>query len=154
MEPLPRFDPLCAQQYVVGHTYTLAPIARSREAHNHFFACVQRGFDNLPDEIREKLPTAEVLRKWALIKTGFRHEKTIVAANEMQAAAIAAWAKDGDSYCVVVVHGCAVTSYWAKSQAELAMDRREFSESKRAVLEAISELIGVDVTSLKKAEEA
>jgi hypothetical protein len=151
MRPLARFDNLVHAQYVVGEHYTLAPIARSRKHHNHFFACIQRAWENLPEEIAEKLPDAKTLRKWALIKAGFRIERVFTANSPEQALAVAAFARPKDGYAVIMIDGNTVTIYEAKSQAELAMDRAEFSKAKRAVLDIVSRLIGVDVTTLRKA---
>ncbi len=150
MQPLPRFQPLADRQYVVGEHYTLIPSGRTRKTHNHFFACVQTGFDNLPEDLAEKIPTEEHLRKWALIRAGYRNERAFVAASDVEARALALFMRPMDDYSIVHVDGRVVTVYTAKSQKELMMNRKEFQASKKAVLEIISGLIGTDVATLSK----
>ncbi len=139
------------QQYVVGESYMVEiRQERSLNSHRHYFAAINESHANLPDHLAEQFPTPDALRRYALIRTGYRDERSIVAATPAEARAIAAFIKPMDSYAVVVVNDCVVTVYNAKSQSLRAMGRAQFSESKNAVLDFLSRMIGVERESLDK----
>lgn len=144
MQALPRFAKLCDRQFVVGQTYTLVVREeRSTASHGHFFASVNECWKNLPEDEAERWPTAEHLRKWALVKTGYADERSIVCASAAEARRVAAFVRGFDEFAVIVASGPVVKVFTAKSQSERSMDKTEFQDSKTKVLELLSGMIGV-----------
>lgn len=132
------------RQYVVGEVYNLDVVEdRSAASHRHFFASVNECWQNLPHDIADRWPTPDHLRRYALIRTGYRDERTIVASSQAEARRVAAFIKPMDEYAVVSVHGAAVIVWTAKSQAVRAMGKQVFEGSKDAVLGFLAEMIGV-----------
>ncbi len=151
MVPLKRFHNLVNGQFVVGETYMLAEIEeRSVRSHQHYFASINEAWRNLPEHLAERFPSAEHLRKWALIKTGYRDERSTVCASKAEALRVAAFIRPIDDYAVVVVRDAVVIHWTAKSQKLRAMGAKTFQASKDAVLNEISNLIGVDATELRR----
>jgi hypothetical protein len=114
---------------------------RSVASHNHYHACVQEAWNNLP-EGDERFPTPEALRKWALIRAGYCTENTVACDSEEQAQTIAAFMGNSEG-TIIVVRGNVVKKYTAKSQSMKAMNKDEFQRSKVDVLDTIAELIAV-----------
>ena len=156
MVPLPRFDPLCNRQYVVGETYALGPISgRSEASHSHYFASIQEGFDQLPHAMQQLFETPDNLRKHALIRAGHHNKRFVncdsARAARQVAALISAFAADRDEYAIVDVEGTGVAVYTAQSQSHAAMpDKKQFEQSKTDVLGYISGLIGVRRSELQR----
>lgn len=149
MAPLPRFRAQCDKQYVVGECYKLDVIEdRTLATHQHFFACLQTAWKNLPEDIAPRYPTMEALRKRALIKAGYAEERTRVFDTPADAQKAAALIQPLDDYAVILVKGCTVSVFTAKSQSMKAMGKADFQASKTAVLDIVSKLIGVDATTL------
>lgn len=149
MQPLPRFKSLCDKQYVCHEVYKMDIVEdRSLVSHNFFFACLSTAWKNLPEAIAPRYPTMDALRKRALIKAGYADERTIVCDTEADAKKIATLVQPLDDYAVVLVKGRTVSVFTAKSQSMKAMGKKEFGESKNAVLDIVSRLIGVDATTL------
>ena len=131
--------------YVAGESYRLAPVHdRSHRSHAHYFAMIEEAWRNLPEALAERLPTPEHLRKYALIRAGFRDERSIVAASKAEALRIAAFVKPLDEFAAVAVHEATVTVMTARSQSTRAMGRAAFQRSKDAVLDAIAAMAGVE----------
>lgn len=152
MVPLPRFHKRCDEVFVVGETYTLVPHEeRSGVSHRHYFACVKSAWDNLPELEAERFPTPDHLRKFALIKAGYRDERTFVAASKAEAVRLAAFMRPMDQYAVVIVSNAVVTVYTAKSQSMKAMGKKEFQRSKEAVLDVLANMIEVERSELEAA---
>ena len=150
MIPLPRFQYIC-QEFEAGQTYRLAPYEeRSTATHNHFFACIKEAFDNLPEDIAADFGSPEHLRKWCLIKAGYRDERSTVCGSKAEALRVASFIRPMNEYAVVVVREATVTVYTAKSQSHRAMGKQEFAASKEAVLMALSKLIGTDAADLSQ----
>ncbi len=142
--PLKRFSGLCDKQYVIGETYLLAEHQqRSQATHNHYFACINDAWANLPEVDSERFPTPEHLRRFALIKAGYHDSHTLTCSSKAEALRLAAFIRPVDEYSVVVVRDATVTRYSAKSQSMRAMGKKVFGESKAAVLAALDEMIGV-----------
>lgn len=152
--------PLRAYRKAVAHDYgddeavVLAPYeARSKRAHDHFFAVVDEAHQTLPDDLAERFPSPDHLRKWALIKTGHYDSRSVVCGSKADAARVAAFVRPLDEYAVVVASEAVVTVYTAKSQSLKAMGRKLFQESKADVLDLLAELLGVTVEQLSKSSE-
>jgi hypothetical protein len=157
--PLARFRKTCDHEFVVGEIYRLAvQEERSAVSHNHYFACLNEIWKNLPDELAARYPSVEHLRKRALIKAGYFDERSLVLGSPEQAQAVATLVNAMDDYAVVVVRDAVIKVFTAKSQSAKAMDKREFQRSKTLVLEILADLIGVELRAVadhaKSAEAA
>ena len=131
-------------RYIVGQRYAIEVLEqRSIASHNHQFAELHDLWLNLPEHMAEQFPSAESLRKFALIKTGYADIRQIVAATERDAQQIAAMAFALDSYSIADVCGCVVTIATAKSQSRKAMGAKEFNRSKSDILDYVASLIGL-----------
>lgn len=152
MVPVRQYRFVCDKQFVVGERYTMVvQEPRSRAAHNHYFACLEEAWRNLPEDLADDFPSSEHLRKYALIKAGFRDERSIVCASHAEAQRVAAFVKPMDEYAIVVVREATVVVLTAKSQSLRAMGGKAFQESKQSVLDVISNLIGVQPVELRTA---
>lgn len=155
MTPRPGYARRADQCFVIGQDYVLAPVEeRSLASHNHFFASIAEAWKNLPPEGAERFPTADHLRKYALIKTGFHEERSIVCGSKAEAPRVAAFLKPIDDYAVITVRDAVVTVYTAKSQSAKAMGKEAFQASKDAVLDFVAGLIGVTPDELQNARAA
>ena len=133
------------KEFVVGEQYRMAEIQeRSDASHNHYFASVGEAWKTLPDELLEEYPTAEHLRKKALIRCGYRDERSIVAGSKAEALRLSAFVKPMDEYAIVTVSEAVVRVYTAQSQSRKAMGAKTFQESKQAVLDWLDDLLGVE----------
>jgi hypothetical protein len=144
-----------AKAYEPGRHYWLEEASdRSWISHRHEFAFVANAWDNLPEALVEKFPSAEHLRKAALIATGWYREMIVEAGNAAAALRVAAYARSKDEFSHVVTRGPTVTVRWARSQrmhGQDRMDKAEFQRSKDDILGWISQLIGVDPERLRGA---
>lgn len=155
MQPLPRFAKEADKRFVIGERYSLDEIQeRSHKSHAHYFACIGNAWSSLPDHIAEKFPSAEHLRKYALIRTGFRDERSIACSSKAEALRLAAFIKPMDEFAIVTVSGPLVSVYTAKSQSCRAMGKHDFQKSKDAVLAFLDELLGVERGATQQAGEA
>jgi len=150
MVPWPRYAKICDQEFVVHEHYRLEVIEeRSAKSHSHYFAALNEAWRNLPSPWDERFPTAEALRKYALIKTGFFDSRSIVTATKAEALRFAAFLKPVDEFSIVVASDCTVTVYTAKSQSLRSMGKAAFQDSKDKVLEYVASLIGVQQSDLR-----
>lgn len=128
--------------YVVGERYSLvAHHDRSQASHNAYFAQIAEAWHRLPEDLVVRWPSPEHLRKYALIKAGYRNERSTVCASENEAQRVAALIRPMDDYAIIVVEGNVVIIFTAKSQSYDAMGSKEFQESKDRVLDVIAEMI-------------
>ena len=155
MIPLPNFARQADGAYVIGEVYPMVPHEdRSRKSHDHYFVLVGEAWENLPEAMSGRWPTAEHLRKWALIRAGYRDERSIVCRSKKEANRLKAFIRPMDDYAVVLAQEAVVTVYTAKSQSMRAMGKRVFQESKDAVLGVLADLIGVEVSVLVHQQSA
>lgn len=155
MKPQPRFAKMADRQYVVGEDYPLAPVSsRSQASHNQYFALIHEAWLNLPEAFSERFPSEDHLRKYALIKAGYRDERTLVCASKAEALRVAAFTKPIDEYALVTVRDAVVTVYTAKSQSAASMGKEDFQASKDAVLGVLAAMLGVEPGQLAKAQAA
>lgn len=149
--PLPSFGNIAGAHYGAGEIVTLAPVEdRSAPSHRHYFACINEVWKNLREDQVAEFPTAEALRKKALIQVGHRDERTIVCASRAEALRVAAFLRPIDDTAVVSVSGSTVIHLTAKSQSIRAQGKQSFQEVKDRVLDVLAELIGADPTALHK----
>lgn len=149
----PDYARRAAAMFTHGYGYLMVP-DRTPEDHRHFFGMVALAFENLPHRLGNEFSSAEMLRKRALVRSGFYNEARITHDTEEEAIKTAAQAARDDGFAVVSRRGTLVVVRTPKSQADGAMSREEFRASKEAVLAFVSSLIGVDVTTLRKQAEA
>jgi hypothetical protein len=154
-KPIPRHAKECDRRYTIGEHYALEEVQeRSSKSHAQYFAAVTTAWQNLPDHIAEQFPTADKLRKHALIRCGFHDKTSILASSRAEALRLAAFIRAIDDYAIVTVNGSLVERYTAKSQSYRAMPKGEFQASKQAVLDWIASLVGTDAGTLaRNAEE-
>ena len=148
---VPLYPGAAARQYETGAIYPLAVHEeRSANSHRHFFACVNEAHSNLPEHLGAQFPTADHLRKWCLIKAGFRDTSTIPLPTKADALRVAAFIRPIDDFRVVVVHEATVMVYTAESQSLRAMGKARFQRSKDAVLDELASMIGTDSETLAR----
>lgn len=155
MVPLQRFKPMCNKQYVVGEEYVLTLLEhRSLASHNHFFAAVSEAWKNLPEKVAERFPSAEHLRKWALVQVGFAKHSSLVCDNRQHALDAAATVRNLDEFAVIKVEGNVVHVWVAASQAMHNMpQKQDFETSKSAVLDLLASMIKVPRSQLSQEAE-
>ena len=140
-----------AGMYEQGKSYWLEPWEPASSAsRGHYFASIKETWDNLPETMSERFPSPEHLRKYCLIRAGYRDERTITAATKAEAQRVAAFIRPLDDFAVVVVREATVVVWTAKSQSARAMGRAAFQRSKDDVLNTMSEMIGVERRALEQ----
>lgn len=148
---VPRHPRLADKAFVVGERYMLVEHnERSSATHRHYFAAVKDVWDNLDDDAHERFKTSDDLRKHALIRCGFADSRSITCASRAEALRVAAFIKSRGEYTITTVEGSTVTEWTAKSQSSRAMGKEQFQQSKQAVLEWLSQLIGVSPETLER----
>jgi hypothetical protein len=152
MWPLGRFAKLAREAFTVGRVYRLVEDEeRSSASHRQYFAAVREAWLNLPETWSDRFPTAEHLRKWCLIKSGFHVQSTWVVASASEALRTAEILRKLDDYAVVLVDRQTVTHFRAKSQSRREMPKAEFQRSKTAVLELLASMLEVSPEQLTTA---
>ncbi|MFN4296754.1 MAG: hypothetical protein ACK4FB_07910 [Brevundimonas sp.] len=147
-----RFMRAAKEAYGDGEVVSLAPVEdRSAASHRHYFASINEAWQNIPEDMAEDFPTPEHLRKKALIRAGYRDERSFVCGSRAEAIRLAAFLRPVDDYAIVSVNGTSVVQLTAKSQSLRAMGKAAFQESKEAVLAVLSEMIGVTTQELHQA---
>lgn len=148
----PHWAKRACEQFKAGERYALVEHQeRSSKSHAHYFAAVHEAWANLPEHLAERFPTAEHLRKYALIKTGYCNTSQLPCASKKAALDAAAFVRPTDEYSIVTVTGTIVTRYTARSQSYRSMPHGEFQKSKDEVLSLISSMIGTSPSELEKA---
>ena len=148
---IPKHPKLADKHFVVGETYPLVvQEERSHATHAHYFAALNEGWQNLPEEDAERFPTSEHLRKWCLIKAGYSDLSSIACSSAAEAQRVAAFVKPMDAYAVVIVRGASVQVYTAQSQSMRAMGKEVFQASKQAVLDIVDSMCGVERGTLSR----
>jgi hypothetical protein len=160
MVPQARYKRVCDRQFVVGEEYVLERVeSRSMASHNQFFAAVNDAFDNLPEKLAASFPSAEHLRKWALIQTRHFEQREIEYDTQHDAETSARYARTEDIYARIKVERMPSGSghgRWllvirkARSQSLGAMKKAEFEQSKRDVLDLLETMTEVPKGSLMK----
>jgi len=141
--PADRHRALAERQFVEGQFYTMAvEEPRSTATHNHQFAEIHDAWLNLPEHWAIHFPTADALRKYCLIKAGYC-DVAVYPHGKPRKMAL-------DSYSIVDIGEHATTVYRAQSQSRKAMGAKRFQDSKTAVLEIISTMVGVTPETLKQ----
>lgn len=126
---------------------------RSMGAHNAYFAQIENAWKSLPPMMEERFPSADHLRRYALVKAGYCHSDSIVCPSHADALRVSAFVRGADEFAVVTVNKNVVTRYTPKSQSYRNMDKKTFMESKEKTLEVIADLLGVTAGELDAAKE-
>lgn len=160
-EVLPRYQARAREQFADGEVQMMeAREERSSASHAQYFAAVKEAHNNLNEAARAQLPTSEHLRKWALIKAGYFHETLMACETKQQAIAWALWMRRRDDYSeisAVQLEGEDGQRHWyfrlreAKSQRRAAMNKQQFEQSKRDVLDILAGEIEVRRRELEQA---
>lgn len=142
---LPRAKGQCAEHYGQGEVVMLAPVEeRSEVSHRHEFAWLREAWQTLPEHLTAEYPSAEHLRKRALIATGWCTVRDYACASRAEAARLARTLEgELDDYAVVIVSDAVVRVCRAKSQSRSKMKAADFQASKTAVLEYVAALLEV-----------
>jgi hypothetical protein len=139
----------CHDQFGEGEAVTFERHEeRSTASHNHYMACVQEAWNNLP-EADERFPTPNALRKWALIRGGYCTKTEVVLDTPEQAAVVAGFTGNAEGV-IIVVRENVVVKYTALSQSMKAMNKEQFGQSKQDVLDILAELIAVKRKKLEQ----
>ena len=131
--------------------------ARSAVSHKHQFAWVKDAWASLPESLQQMpwAETPEILRKHALIATGFHQTYMIDCGSNASArcvkAALVAAEAGSHGYAIGRVTGPVVQVWTPQSQSMRAMGREKFQESKQAILDWIAAKIGVSPEDLRRA---
>ena len=151
-EPASRFwQGIADKNLVVGERYVLVEAKeRSQRSHDHYFACMHEAWVNLPEEIAERFPTEDHLRKYALIKCGYRDERTLVVKSNAEAVRIAAFMRPVHEFALISIADNIIVEWTPKSQKIKAMGAKTFQESKDRVLMFVAELIGISIEELTR----
>jgi hypothetical protein len=153
--PALRFMERAREMFADGAVYWLSvEPERSDKTHNHEFAWLSEAWKTLPESIAADFPSSEALRKRALIECGYYDQETIDAGSKAAAERVAAYVRRRDAFAWVVTRGGVVVVRTAHSQSRHAMGAGDFQRSKQAVLEWVSNLIGVTPEQLTRAKAA
>lgn len=154
-KPVGRWSIQADRHFVVGQVYPLEVREdRSAASHRAYFAAVNEAFKNLPEAVAERFPTPDSLRRFALIRTGHRDERSIACASKAEALRVAAFVRPMDDCAVVTVTGSLVTVYTARSQSMRSMDKATFQRSKDDVLAYLAQMLGTTARELAASEAA
>lgn len=147
----PHWVRRASKQYAAGeiiHIVNQEP--RSEASHRRYFATVNEAWKNLPEDIAEKYPTADALRKYALIRTGWFTAQDMTCGSHAAALRTQAFVRTiAEEYAVVDVPkgSSVVTVYTAKTQS-YKMGKADFNKSADDVLSYLANLVGVTKTAL------
>lgn len=146
---IPRHPRRADQVFVVGQHYSLLEHEdRSSATHNHEFAWLKDAWLNLPEALADLYPTAEHLRKRALIEAGFYDEMIVDAGSNAAALRVASAFRSREEFSLVIVRGPAVIIRTAKSQSRRSMNKQTFQDSKTAIMEVIAAMLNVEPETL------
>jgi hypothetical protein len=151
MMPETRYEKVARRQFHENEDYPLVVLeARSRASHNQYFAAIDDAWHNLPESIAARWPSAEHLRKWALIETGWFDEKDFDCDTPSHARNLATFIRSVDEYARIHLSGKKVIVRTAKSQSAASMAKEPFEKSKRDVLDLLATMTGTTRATLKK----
>jgi hypothetical protein len=140
-----------ARDFKPGEAYTLEVREdRSPHMHRHYFAAIAEAFANLDERVTNRLKTPEHLRKWALIETGHYDETITDCGSHEVALRMAAFTRRKDDYSEIIVRGNLLCERTAKSQSVRVMNKEDFKQSSRDVLDLLSDMINVNRTALER----
>ncbi len=153
--PMRKYQAICDRELVIGEHYiaALEPLS-SPASRRHFFACIHELFASWPEAHPRQFQTPDALRKWALIRCGFRTERQFATASKAEARRLATFLAAGDEYAELSVVDIVIIEWTALSQKTHSMGREQFAKSKAETLAFLAEQVGVSVESLAPPREA
>lgn len=128
---------------------------RDMVSHRKQFAVVRTAWLNLPERFRDEdfALNEDVLRKYALLRTGHCDVATAVAFSHKAAVELGALmgdlARGKHGYCIVEVEKRVVRVWTPHSQSVRAMGAETFMASKRDITAFLADLLGVSVADLE-----
>ena len=152
--PLRKYVAICDAALVIGERYiaALEPLS-SPASRRHFFAAIHELFSSWPEAHPRQFQTENHMRKWALIRCGFRTERQFATASKAEARRLATFLAAGDEYAELSVVDNVIIEWRALSQKAHAMGREQFAKSKESVLAFLAGEVGVTVESLAPTHE-
>lgn len=151
----PYMARLADRHLTIGERYRMsAEEERSIASHNHYFAALHEAWCSLPEGVTRDFPSAEHLRHYALIATGYCDSQTFTCSSKAEAVRMAAFMEPIDPFSVVTAREATVTRFVARSQSMKAMGKQEFQQSKDRVLDFVAQMIGTDAQTLLRARAA
>jgi hypothetical protein len=149
--PLPYFKPQATRQLKPGHIYRIELVEiRSKQSHDHLFACLGVAFDNLPEAHANRWQTPDQLRKWCLCQTAFRDTQEFHAPSHAEAIRLATHFAQLREFSVCEIRNNMVLRHTPHSQDYAHMADREFQASKSAVLNVLANILGVPAEDLQR----
>lgn len=148
--PLPgRALDIARAQHGTGERVTLIEYdSRSRLSHDHYMVTVRAAWQNWPEDYAVAIANEDQLRKHALIRTGYYDESAGAYASPEDAAAYITMMTRAVDYAEFSTFGEVVVVRIAKTQRKKLMGAAVFQRSKQDVLDFLSAVIGIDVTTL------
>lgn len=150
------FAKVCDGRFVIGERYVVTvEEQRSWKSHRHYFATLNEVWKNWPETAERHFDSTDHLRKWALIRCGYRNERQFVASTKAEALRFAAFLRFADDpikaedYIEITVRDRLVVEWRAKSQSAAAMGKEAFAKSKDDVLSYLAEIIGTTPAQLQ-----
>ena len=128
---------------------------RNMAAHRAQFAIIRTAWLNLPEECRhmDYAASADTLRKYALIRTGYHELITAVAYSKAAAVSLAAalgsMGREAHGYAIVEAEKRVVRCWTPESQAVRSMGSERFLDSMKAIIDFAASLVGVSVDELE-----
>jgi len=156
MVPEPKYANLARRQFHPGETYPLVVLEpRSRASHSHFFAALHDAYVNLPETISARWQNQEHFRKYLLIETGWFDEEEFRFDSALYAKRFATFYRKekGADYVRIIIPKSSPTTViiqTAKSQSAAAMGKKDFTDSKRDVLDLAASFVGTTAAELHK----
>jgi hypothetical protein len=158
MVPLLRYHNVAMRQFAEGAEYILAEVEeRSRASHNHYFAALHQGFENLPEKIQARWQDVEHMRAWLLVETDWCEDTEFKADDKKEQMRLATFLRIGRPYARISVpstrsgdgkYRVIVKTPYSQSLKEMKKDR--FEASKKAVLDLLEQFVGVPLGTLMK----
>lgn len=158
MVPTKRYRRTATQQFHDGEEYPLTIVqARSRAAHNRYFAALHEAFVNVREDIAARWPTEEHFRAWLLIETKWCVEKEIDCVNERHAMLLAKHCRSESPFARIKITESPTTGkktlvfIWVPmSQDHSSMDKETFKKSSDDVLDLAAHFSRTNRTELLK----
>jgi len=121
----------------------------------HWRYLIDDAWKTLPEALADEFPEPEHLYQYAKIKAGHCTIEKILCANATAAGITAKTRKNRNPYSIVQRHGSVVTIYEPLPTGKgSGVSRKEFQQLKERVLKIVSEIIGVDVETLRESDPA
>lgn len=151
LEPLRRYTHECNRDFVVGEVYEVEVVEPRRANYERaYFAQLKDAFVNLPEAYEGRWANPDEFRKYLLVKTGWCTEKRFVLPSAKIAQQVLAAFLGGDDTSIYELTGNVITKWTPRSQKRSAMNKQDFEQSSRAVLDAAAEIIGVESDQLRQ----